>query len=365
MNNNEQGQVMLEEQEKTILMSNDNGMGNNKITYGIDGKYYQFDFPSMYKEVEKQNADTIIINDRIFNFSEGRLAVENGHQTKDDEMHEILLQKAIYEVYKRTNVKNFDVITNYSLDSYKDDGGQKVLDRMSKIKTIKVKELYKDEVELKINRIDCYAECLTGGLTVKLKLREEDVVFIDIGTRNIQLIRVSKGVPRYETSKSIKNKGMSSIYRGVADITKTLPFGINDTVAVQMYLEKTKKGKLDKINEIEGKILEYLMASIYNELDQCLDEMQVSPLFTKYVFLGGGSDLLSRFLDAKFIKEHNTDPIYVDDPYFATSLGLFRKGERLYNYEKHQDANKCEEEKTKKTTTKKPRATKKETVKQS
>lgn len=371
MNNNEQGQVILEEQEKTILMSNDNGMGNNKVTYGLDGKYYQFDFPSMYKELEKQNTDTIIINDKILNFSEGRLAVENGHQTKDNEMHEVLLQRAVYEVYKRTNVKSFDVITNYSLDSYKEDGGQKVLDRMSKIKTIKVKELYKDEVELKINRIDCYAECLTGGLTVKLKLKEEDVVFIDIGTRNIQLIRVSQGVPKYETSKST-TKGMSSIYRGVADITKILSFGINDDVAVKMYLEQTKEGKLDKINEIEDKILEYLMTNIYNEIDKCLDEMQVSPLFTKYVFLGGGSDLLSRFLNAKFIEEKNTTPIYVNNPYFATSLGLFRKGERLYNYEKHQDAKLCEEDNkaaAKKTTTKKATTkkatTKKETVKQS
>jgi len=357
MSNNEQNQIMAEEQEKTILMSNDNGMGNNKVTYGLNGEYHQFDFPSRYRELDKINSDTIIINDKILNFTEGKLAVENGHQTKDDEIHEVLLQKAVYEVYKRTGVKNFDVVTNYSLDSYKDDYGQKVLDRMSKIKTIKVKELYKDEVELKINRIDCYPECLIGGLTVNLKLKEEDVVFIDIGTRNIQLIRVSKGVPKYETSKST-TKGMSSIYRGVADITKTLKKGINDDIAVQMYLEKTKEGTLDEIEEIESKILEYLMSNIYNEIDQCLDEMQVSPLFTKYVFLGGGSSLLSRFLNAKFIEEKNAKPIYVDNPYFATSLGLFKKGERLYNYNKHEDSSKPKQT-TKKTTTKKPTIPKK------
>jgi len=361
MNSCEQNQAIENQQEKTILMSNDNGMGCNKVTYGLDGKYYQFDFTSIFKEVERVSADTIIMNDKILNFTEGSLAVENGHKTKDNEVHEILLQRAVYEVYKKTNVRSFDIITNYSLDSYKEDGGRKVLERMSNIKTIRVKELYKDEVELKINRIDCYAECLMGGLTVKnLKLKEEDVVFIDIGTKNIQLIRVSKGVPRYATSKST-TKGMFSIYRGVADVTKTLPHGINDDIAVQMYLEQTKKGKIQTINEIEDKIINYLMENIYNEIDKCLAEMEVSELFTKYVFLGGGSDLLSRFIDIKFMKDKNIDPIYVDDPYFATSLGLFKKGERLYNYEKHEDAKKVAEKSTTKKSTTKKSTTKKDT----
>ena len=333
-------------EEKTILVSNDNGMGNNKVTYGFNGKYYQFDFASRYKELNKITSDAIIINDKILNFSEGKLAVENGHQTKDDEMHEILLEKALYEVYKKTNVKSFDVITNYSLDSYKEDGGTKVLERMSSIKTIKVKELYKDEVELKIRRLDCYPECISGGVLVNLPLREEDVVFIDIGTRNTQLIRMSKGVPTYDTSKSTK-KGMSSIYRGIADITKTLTeYGVNDPMAVQMYLEQTEKGTLEKIDSIEEKILNYLIKNVFDEIDQCLDEMQISPLFTKYVFLGGGSTLLSRFLDIKYTKQTNKKPIYVKNPYFATSLGLFKKGEKLYNYERHISENESSGRKT-------------------
>lgn len=351
---NEQSREVINE-ERTILVSDDNGMGANKVTYGIDGKYYQFDFPSRFKELQRETSDTILINDRIFSFTEGKLAVECGHQTKDDEVHEILLQKALYEVYKKTGVKNFDVITNYSLDSHKDDLGQKVIDRMSNIKTIKVKEPYKDEVILRINRLDCYPECISGGSLVNLNLKEEDVVFIDIGTRNTQIIRVSKGVPRYEESKSTK-KGMSSIYRGVSDITKTLPHGVNDEVAVQLYLEQTKKGKLDKINEVEDKILEYLDDHLFNEIYQCFDEMQVSELFTKYVFLGGGSDLLSRFLDARFVEFRKSKPIYVKNPYFATSLGLFKKGERIYNYEKHVDS-------SIKTTNK--NTNKKETVKKS
>ena len=351
MNNNEQNREVID--ERTILVSDDNGMGANKITYGIDGKYYQFDFPSRFKEMQRETSDTILIDDRIFSFTEGKLAVENGHQTKDDEIHEILLKKALYEVYKKTGVKTFDVVTNYSLDSYKDDLGQKVIDRMSNIKTVKVKEPYKEEVILRINRLDCYPECISGGTLVNLNLKEEDVVFIDIGTRNTQIIRVSKGVPRYEESKSTK-KGMSSIYRGVSDVTKTLKHGINDEVAVQLYLEQTRTGKLEKIDEIEDKILDYLDEHLFKEIYKCFDEMEVSELFTKYVFLGGGSKLLPRFLDARFIENRKSKPIYVNNPYFATSLGLFKKGERIYNYEKHTDGSK-----TTKTTNKKTKTVKK------
>ena len=346
---NQKSQEMLNNEEETILMSDDNGMGNNKVTYGFEGKYYQIDFPSMFKEVDRVTIDTTVIDGRIFTFSEGRLAVENGHQTKDDEIHEILLKKAIYEVYKKTGVKSFDIVTNYSLDSYKEDGGKKVLERMSKIKTIKVKELYKEDVELKVNRLDCYPVCVSGGVLVDLNLREEDVVFIDMGTRNLQLLRMVKGVPKYEISKSTK-KGMSSIYRGIADITKTMNLGVDDAVAVEFYLKKTNEGKLEPIAAIEDKILEYLMTNVFNEIDQCLDEMEVSTLFTKYVFLGGGSNALGRFLDAKFVKDKNSQPIYVNNPYFATSLGLFKKGERIYNYEKHTA---CSKKNTSKTTTSK------------
>ena len=55
--------------------------------------------------------------------------------------------------------------------------------------------------------------------------------------------------------------------------------------------------------------------------------------------------------EIKFVKDKNSQPIYVNNPYFATSLGLFKKGERIYNYEKHTAS-------SKKTTNKKTNANK-------
>ena len=57
---NQKSQEMLNNEEETILMSDDNGMGNNKVTYGFEGKYYQIDFPSMFKEVgTTEKPDTV------------------------------------------------------------------------------------------------------------------------------------------------------------------------------------------------------------------------------------------------------------------------------------------------------------------
>lgn len=336
--------------EDTVVMSNDNGMGSNKITYGLDGVYYQFDYPSMFEEVEKETPDTKVINGKIYNFEEGRIAAAHGHKTKDNEIHEVLLKKAIYEVYKRTGANKFDVIVNCSLDSYKDDKGAKVLEAMSKERTIKVRELYTDEVELTINRIECYPECLTGGVLAKVNFKEEDVIVVDIGTKDLQLIRVTQGTPDYLGSKS-KKIGMDYIYRGIAEIVGNLNEGINDDVAVRMYLEKTATGKTPIIDSVDDKILEYLMSNIFIEIDRCLTEMNMSR-FTKIVLLGGGSIALKRFLDAKFIEKDELEVCYVDGGYFANSLALFKKAERLYGYEKHisEEKQKSKTKTTKKTT---------------
>ena len=368
MSNNEQIKEMISQniiEEKTILVSDDNGMGANKITYGFGGEFYQFDFPSMYKVLERMTSDSYIIDGEIVTFSEGMLAVENGHPTKDDEFHEMLLKKALYEVYKKTNIKVFDVVTNYSLDSLKKDGGASVLERMSNIKTFKVKELNREEVEITINKIDCYPECISGGALVDLNLREEDVVFTDLGTRNMQHIRVVEGIPKYETCIAT-TKGMYSLYRGVANITKTLNEGIDDYLAVKMYLTQTNDGKIGRIDTVYEKILDYLMDVTFKEMDKCFEEMETSR-FTKHVFLGGGSTMLKYFLDLKFEERTGKKPIYINNPYFATSLGLFRKGEQLYNYPKHKDAIKQEKNKkeakktnTKKDTVRKPKTTNKE-----
>lgn len=308
-----------------MLIGYDNGMGNNKIFYKVGKKEFTVDFPSRVKQIGAENPDALYIEGVPYSFVEGRLAVDNGHNTKDDSIHQLLLYKGLYEVYKVTGETEFDVSMNCSLDSYKEDKGRATKSRMIENEIIKVKEKYKDEVELKINRLEVSPEALVGGLLCKLKLREEDVIFNDIGTKNFTILQVVNGTPLYETSFATK-EGMSKIYKGVADRLKD--HGLGSPAAVQMYFEKTSQGTHPIIEKVDEIILNYLMETVFSEIDTRLEDLNIS-IFTKLVFLGGGAVYLKRFLEAKYTER---EIVFVEDGYFANAKGLYKRGERLFGY---------------------------------
>lgn len=308
-----------------MLIGYDNGMGNNKIFYKIGKKEFTIDFPSRVKKINEENPDALYIEGVPYTFVEGRLAVDNGHNTKDDKIHQLLLYKGMYEVYKATGETEFDISMNCSLDSYKDDKGKAVKDKMTESLEIKIKEKYKDEVTLKINKLEVSPEALVGGLLCKLKLREEDVIINDIGTKNFSQLQVINGTPLYETSFATK-EGMSKIYKGVADRLKD--HGLASPAAVQMYFDKTSKGIHPIIKEVDEIILNYLIETVFSEIDTRLEDLNIS-IFTKLIFLGGGAVYLKRFLEAKYTER---EIIFVEDGYFANAKGLYKRGERLFGY---------------------------------
>lgn len=308
-----------------MLIGYDNGMGNNKIFYKIGKKEFMIDFPSRVKVTGAENPDVLYIEDSPYSFVDGRLAVDNGHNTKDDEMHQLLLYKGLYEVYKATGEIEFDVSMNCSLDSYKYDKGLSVKNKMTEKTIIHIKEKYKDMVELKINKLEVSPEALVGGLLCRLKLREEDVIFNDIGTKNFTLLQVINGTPLYEQSFATK-EGMSKIYKGVSDRLKN--HGLGSPAAVQMYLDKTSKGTCAIIEQVDSIILNYLIETVFSEIDTRLDDLNIS-IFTKLVFLGGGATYLRRFLEAKYTER---EIIFIEDGYFANAKGLHKRGERLFGY---------------------------------
>lgn len=310
-----------------MLVGYDNGMGNNKIIYKIGRKEYQIDFPSRVKELNSESTDALYINGIPYSFAEGRLAVDNGHLAKDDTIHQLLLYKGLYEVYKATGETEFDVVTNCSVDSYKDDKGKAVKEKMTEHDKIIMKEKFKDEVEIKINNLVVLPEALVGGLLCKLKLKEEDVIINDIGTKNFTILQIINGIPQYETSFATKD-GMSKIYKGVADRVKIHEKGLGSPTAIQMYLERTSKGVCEIIPKVDEIILSYLIETVFAEIDTRLDDLNMS-IFTKLIFLGGGASYLKRFLDMKFTDQKI---IYIEDSYYANARGLYKKGERLFGY---------------------------------
>ncbi|MGL5715814.1 MAG: hypothetical protein ACRCX2_22520, partial [Paraclostridium sp.] len=258
-------------------------------------------------------------------------------------------------VYVRTGVTSFDIVTNCGLDSHKLDQGESVVNFMLAEKKFSAKEMHKNTVEFEIDRLICSPECLSGVLTAPFDISKEDIIAIDIGTKNFQLIQMIEGVPLYDKSYATKF-GMHHMYEGMGDVLKVIDKRLGASHSVKMYLQKTAKYHLeltqlksnrarltskkqstaviDKkisdlvsqspiIEKIDKAILEYLMESIFPEIDSKINAMEMG-MYTRFVFLGGGSDYLRRFLEIKYINKEN--PVtFIKRPFYANVKGMYNR----------------------------------------
>ena len=254
-----------------LTLAIDYGMGNTKFIFKFNNKIYKRTFESRVSYNESFNGYTTIINTKAYAFGEGRFAVDLGHNTKDAEIHRLLMYKAMIEAYKETKITEFNLAVTCSLDSYKVDRGASVRAFMSEIKEIEFEEENHKAI-LKINQITCYPECLVGALTTDLKLKKEDVVVVDIGTKNFQLLRILLGVPDIETSFSTKY-GCDLIYESISDNLKVLNIGLDTPDAVKLYLTRTSDNTFDKINNVESMIIDFLENNIFYSIDKKLNTL--------------------------------------------------------------------------------------------
>lgn len=316
------------------LISYDNGMSTGKLIFWHEGKEHRLSFPSVATEVQFETPETLVINDRILNFREGLTAVRLGHKTKAEKIHRDLLHRAMFEVYKITGETEFDISTNCSLDSMKYDDGLGVYEYQAELREIKVKEFRGEEVTLKINNLKVYPECVVGGLTIKeLRVKDtEEIIFFDIGSMNFQISRMLNASINYQESYATTH-GMNSIYMKTADIVKTQVKGLSTPAAIEIYLKRVSSGAMQPIKEADECILRHLINNTFVEIDERLNEINPT-MFAKYVFLGGGSVALKRFIEAKFTdKAESGDLYFVEEPYFANALGMYRRAAKQFGYE--------------------------------
>lgn len=310
----------------------DVGFGNVKVYTKFNGEEVKFSFPSRFKKIEHESTDSIEMNDDTYTFIEGDYIIENGHVSKDNTDTRVLLWKALQELNVKTGMKKFNVCMNSALDSYKTDYGKSIIDTMMEFKTIKTKERFKNEIELEINNLTCFPECLVGGATVKksqLNLREEEVIMIDFGNLNMQGIYVLNGSPDYKKSFATEY-GMHHIYRQLAEIVKLEEKGLSTAAAMRLYLEKTAKDPKYIIPKVDDIVIDFLINNIFKELDVELNLIKPS-MYCKYLLIGGGSETMQRFLEAKFVEDK--EKVFLEDGYYATAKGLYGKAKRIFNEE--------------------------------
>lgn len=309
-----------------IILSNDYGFGNNKSIYRHEGKTVKKSFESRYKTEEGVTGTYLIINGQGYTFGDGKLATAYGHNTKENEIHRTLLYKAMYDCYKHTGETDFYLIITAGLDSWKQDRGQSIKDFMFENKSITI-ETQEEKIKLNIKDIECYPETLMGAMTADLDIANEDELLVfDIGTKNFQLLKIEAGRPLIELSYSTEY-GMDRIYTEICDRVKILPNArINNPNAVKTYLKKTANKEEGIIEEVDSKILEYLQATVFEEIDNRLSHLEISR-FCKFVLIGGGASYLERFLTAKYL---DNETHLVKDVYYANALGLYKRGLSAY-----------------------------------
>ena len=311
-----------------LLVALDNGFGNVKIFFKWNGVEYKRDFESRVVETNIKTDDTYSINDTLYNFTDAPLVTELGHCTKDNPIHRVLRDKALYEVYKITGCKEFDVITNCSLDSYKQDRGESVKKMYNEKKDISVEDYFGNKVSLKVNDIECYAENLAGIIICKdINLKSDTVIAIDIGTKNFQILSLNEAKLEKTYSSTL---GMNMVYMEAYDLVKTINNKIKSPKHIKDYLRKTHNGTFDIIPAIDEAIYKALEKEIFPEISNMLNNLD--SLFTKYVFIGGGSDYLKRFLEMKFKEEKQYSIYFTKDSFYANAIGLYLKGEKLLGY---------------------------------
>lgn len=341
-------QLAVDNMLKVLILAVDYGMGYTKFAFKFGNKLYKRHFESRVSYERAFSATTTTINNKDYVFGEGQFAVDLGHNTKDHEIHRLLMYKAMIDAYKITKQTRFKLAVTCSLDSYKVDRGTSVRNFMLEKREITFKE---DGVEatLYIEDIQCYPECLVGALTTDLKLKKEDVIVIDLGTRNLQLLRILMGNPEIDKSYSTLH-GCDSLYIAIGDNAKALNIGLDTPDAIKMYLTRTGEGTYPEIPEIEDIILKHLEVNIFSDIDKKL-KILGSSLFTKFIFVGGGAVYFKRFLEAKYnvddkalpvkalIKTDNsnnstnidnTKTSFVKDPFYANSLGLLKKAQKVF-----------------------------------
>ena len=120
---------------------------------------------------------------------------------------------------------------------------------------------------------------------------------------------------------------MNRIYEDLVDRTKNAKTAkIKSAHSVKVYLKKTANEEMPVNPEIEDHILEYLNSIIFEEIDKRINHLDISD-FTKFCFLGGGSNYLKRFLSAKYIDNNS---VFIQDAYYMTARGLLKRAIMLY-----------------------------------
>lgn len=251
-----------------------------------------------------------------YNFNVRTKAVENKDKTKNNDEHRALMQRVLAKVAKEEGINDFEVIMCISLDQFKlSDNVSDMRDFMD-VKSFEVKE-GSDITTINIVNLIIEPETLvTTRYAKKTKLKDSNVVLVDIGTLNVGVAPIDRGklVKEDLTAPRIGYDTMIGMFKEYSD-SKGHDFKKN-TLEIYVDGHQGTGHKLDAVfkeffvNEYAPLIKEEIDAKGFGE-------------FSSLIFLGGTSSKCANLIEEAF-DEYNSIEVIKD--IYATVKGAYEKG---------------------------------------
>lgn len=258
-----------------------------------------------------------------YNFNVRTKAVENEDKTKNNAEHKALMQRALYKIAKKTGITDFEVIMCISLDQFKLSEN---VEKMQKDMFTKEFIVKTDNEELTINIHKLIIEPETLGavrFAKKTKLKQSNVVLVDIGTLNMGVVPIEKQklVKEDITAPRVGYDYMINKFKEYSD-SKGLDYKKS---MLEIYVDE-HQGSGHKLDAPFKEFFRDVYAPIIKKeiKDKGFGE------FSKLVFVGGTSCKCKELIEENFRDEYLGVEVVKD--IFATVKGAYEKG--LKNLEK-------------------------------
>lgn len=322
--------IIKHEEDLIVRLGLDLGYGKVKAVIEDKHRYRIFTFDSNIEKGEGFIDESYleVKGDKYIFGTEAKPIIRLNKTTKDDELHRILMYKAMTDVSKFLGVKNikFRIVVTIPVHDYQRDKGLNQIKVLSKAKDIEVKDC-KNTYNFKIDSIngvpETFAACLAlSKNTDGINLKEDKIIFCDIGNYNTTFGLVD-GAPLIKTLEAL-TKGVDHAKHELMEISKPFKdeWRIESVRDMERYLKKADEESINKIlqNKLNDTLFEEMMTIMKTRL-------QLDTRGAKIAFLGGGSVLFKDFLDKKFEKY---DKVFLKDADTLSARGALRRAISLY-----------------------------------
>lgn len=323
----------IEQEERPILIALDNGLMNmkvlcngtrmiypNKITKGHTKIFSDKTYNATYRKEEFTVGETASFGD----YNEG----------KGDECHIINALVAVSHFVTKPNQKVY-LIYGESVNMYYNDNH---INNEIKTKLVGEHEIYIDKGQGLVKKSFTIEKLIVlpegcGYLFSDIKGNQTVKYIVDIGGITVNFIKSNKCVP-VENDSFSKKLGMYILIEKIR--IALVRNGLSADLADDEIIELIENNYLDRAgNEIVEKVITEHMEEINRAISKNGFDLitQLKMREDSVEFIGGGSQILKKYIQKKFRTKEGLVAKVVNDAVWANVIGFYEYGRVMFNEE--------------------------------